>query len=66
MFSRKKFRKSFGEKILEKKILEKFSRKILKKFTRINFQNLFDIFCGPILGPIGGPKVKLKDKGLGL
>jgi hypothetical protein len=24
------------------------------------------IFCGPILGPIGGPRVKLKNRGLGL
>jgi hypothetical protein len=62
----KKVPKKFWRKSSREKILEKFSRKILEKFTRINFQNLFDIFCGPILGPIGGPKVKLKDKGLGL
>jgi hypothetical protein len=24
------------------------------------------IFCGPILGPIRGPRVKLKNRGLGL
>jgi hypothetical protein len=24
------------------------------------------IFCGPILGPIGGPRVKLKDRGFDL
>jgi hypothetical protein len=24
------------------------------------------IFCGPILGPIGGPRVKLKNRRLGL
>jgi lipase chaperone LimK len=61
-----KYLRNFFEKFPRKKYSKSLREKIFEKFSRINSQNLFDIFCGPILGPIGGPRVKLKDRGLGL
>jgi hypothetical protein len=51
MFRRKKYSKSFREK---------YSKSLREKILEIYF-----IFYGPILGPIGGPRVKLKHRGLG-
>jgi hypothetical protein len=56
----KKVSKNFRRKNSRETILEKFSRKILKKFTRKNSILWVNI------RPHRGPRVKLKDRGLGL
>ena len=69
MFSRKKFRKSFREKIIEKFSRKKYSKSLREKYSkslREKILEIYLIFFGPILGPIGGPRVRLKNRGLDL
>jgi hypothetical protein len=61
-----KYLRNFFEKFPRKKYSKSLREKIFEKFSRINSQNLFDIFCGPILGLIEGPRVKFKNRGLSL
>jgi hypothetical protein len=43
-----------------------FEKNNQKVYIEKNSRNLFDTFCGPILGPIEGSRVKFKNERLGL